>query len=529
MKQILILLTLLAVLFSTVANGQNNEGKADDEARIAVAPEVNNSELPAHAKKMLMHKMTQLLSLNNMAGEGDASFFTIEGDATVLTQETTPTAPPMVSLQLTVSFKIKDKYSGKVFSEVSTDVKGVGTNETKAYMTALRYVNIRSAQFRAFVDKAKERIVQYYNSDCDFFLSRAEALQEQGNNAEAIKVLKAVPTVSKECYDKAMKLLGTIEMPEPEQTVSQGGSQGSSGSSGTPGSGSGAEVEIDDNIYLVYNNMKTFGDKITMYFQLENRGGKDYELKDYNRDIRILAEGGIEKNVNKVEVAGKSGANTRATLMPGVPVKMECHFDKVDKVMMFEYPYNDSDFRIKDFGQASSPADSRPSEATESGSSGSVTGAIDYANVGAYEGAKMVFNKVTKWGKFKVPVDQFGNFSFDSPKEVQGKVMRFQYTSPSENNPEYLKMKSKPNLKNKGFTLLAERDNDNLSSYDFKNGYMRKLDNERFGKKHSIHYNRNNAYMLFKGNNGGKTIYISVYFMADNEYTLIIQDVVEVQ
>ncbi|ALO17291.1 hypothetical protein L21SP5_03693 [Salinivirga cyanobacteriivorans] len=529
MKQILILLTMLAVLFSTVVNGQNNEGKADDEARIAVTPVVKNSELPAHAKKMLKHKMTQLLSLNNMAGGDEASFFTIEGDATVLTQETTPTAPPMVSLQLSVSFKITDKQSGKVFSEVSTDVKGVGTNETKAYMTALRYVNIRSAQFRAFVDKGKERILQYYNSNCDFFLSRAEALKEQGNNAEAIKVLKAVPQVSKECYDKAMKLLGTIDMPEPQQTQSGGGDVAQSSGGGSPASSSGSEVEIDDDIYLVYNNMKTFGDKITMYFQLENRGGKDYELKDYNRDIRILAEGGIEKSVNKVEVAGKSGANTRATLMPGVPVKMECHFDKVDKVMMFEFPFNDSDFRIKDFGQASSSADSRPSGDSESGSGGSVAGAIDYANLGSYESAKMVFNKVTKWGKFKLPIDQFGNFSFDSPKEVQGKVTRFHYTSPSENNPEYLKMKSKPNFKNKGFTLIVERDNDNLSSYSFKNGYMRKLDNQRFGKKHSIHYDRNNAYMLFKGNNGGKTIYISVYFMADNEYTLIVQDVVEVQ
>ncbi|HKK60538.1 MAG TPA: hypothetical protein VJ937_13750 [Salinivirga sp.] len=526
MKQILILLTLLAVLFSTVVNGQNNQGKADDEARIAVAPVVNNSELPAHAKKMLKHKMTQLLSLNNMAGGDEASFFTIEGDATVLTQETTPTAPPMVSLQLSVSFKITDKQSGKVFSEVSTDVKGVGTNETKAYMTALRYVNIRSAQFRAFVDKGKERILQYYNSNCDFFLSRAEALKEQGNNAEAIKVLKAVPQVSKECYDKAMKLLGTIDMPEPQQTQGGGGDVAQSSGGGSPASSSGSEVEIDDNIYLVYNNMKTFGDKITMYFQLENRGGKDYELKDYNRDIRILAEGGIEKRVNKVEVAGKSGANTRATLMPGVPVKMECHFDKVDKVMMFEYPFNDSDFRIKDFGQAS--ASSQDDSRSEGG--GQVTGAIDFANLGGYEGAKVVFNKVTKWGKFKLPIDQFGNFSFDSPKEVQGKVTRYQYTTAPENNPEYLLMKSKPNFTNKGFKLLVDRDNDNLHSRAFRDGYMRTLDNERFGKKYSLSpWDNNNAYMLFKGTSGGKTIYISVYFLAGKDFTLITQDVIEVQ
>ncbi len=529
MRQIVTIMTLLAVLFSSVTQAQNNEGKADDEARIAITPKVVSTNVPAQAQNMLKRKMTQLLSLNNVAGDSDVAFFVMEGNVDVLSQETTATAPPMISLQLQVSLKIKDKNSGKVFSEVSTEVKGVGTNETKAYITALRYVNIRSAQFRAFVDKGKERILQFYNSECDIVLSRAEALKKQGNNAEAIKVLKSVPEVSKECYDKCMKMLAEIEpaADEPAQTYNPSDTQ--PGSDSPSGGGQevtgGTEVEIDNNIFLVYKSMKTFGNKLVLYFKLENRGEKDYELKDYARDTRIIAEGGKEESVIETEVAGKTAAVSRATLLPGVPVDMEFQFNKVDKVMMFEYPFKDSKFRIRNFSGASSGNQGGGSQ----GGGSQITGAIDYANIGAYEGANMVFNKVTKWGKFKLPVDKFGNFSFDSPKEVQGKVIRYQFKTSPENNPEYLMMKSKPNFTGKGFSLVVDRDNDNLNSRRFRDGYMKKLDNERFGIKYHVDpWDKNNAYMLFKGTSSGKTIYISVYFMADKEHTIITQDVIEV-
>ncbi|MEA3316898.1 MAG: hypothetical protein U9R54_02975 [Bacteroidota bacterium] len=222
MKKLLVSLSLLALVFTTAVNAQNNQQKADDEGRITISPIVENTEIPSQAQKMLERKMSQLLSLNNMAGgESDFTFFQMKGDAVVLSKEMTPTAPPMTALEIDVSLTIIDKYSGKVFGEISKTVKGVGTNETKAYITAFRYVNVRSPEFKIFLEKAKEQILEYYNSHCDFVLSRAKALKKQGDNAEAIKVLKSVPAVSKDCFTKCNELLGTIEKPaEPTPVVS---------------------------------------------------------------------------------------------------------------------------------------------------------------------------------------------------------------------------------------------------------------------------------------------------------------------
>jgi len=36
-----------------------------------------------------------------------------------------------------------------------------------------------------------------------------------------------------------------------------------------------------------------------------------------------------------------------ATLLPGVPVKMECEFDLVDEVKLIEFNLNDNIFRMR--------------------------------------------------------------------------------------------------------------------------------------------------------------------------------------
>jgi len=525
----IMLIAIMGFMVMPFLEAQNTEQSADDEGRISITPMVSSQNVPAGAKRMLTTRMKQLLSLNDAAGDEDSPFFVMEANVDVLSKDVTATNPPMEALNLQVSFAIKDNNSGKVFSEVTSMVKGVGTNETKAYTSALSRINVRAGQYKAFVEKGKEKILEYYNSDCEFFLSKAKALKEQGSNAKAIEVLNSVPQVSRECYDRAMELLAQIEPPK-EETAPASQSAPSGGGSGNKVGGSGrAEVEIDDHIFLVYKKMKTFGDKIVMYFNLENRGDKDYEFKDYLLDTRIIADEGKEVGIDKIELAG--GRGNDATIMPGVPVKMECTFDKVDQVMMFEFPYKKRKFRLKDLAMDSPVSKPSTPASSSSSSSGSKSiGAIDYANVGKYEGAKVIFNKVTKWGKFRLPMNQFGNFSFDDPKVVQGKVIRFQFKTAPENNPAYLMKKAKPVLQERGFELLLTRDNDNLRSQDFRNGYMRKLDNQRFGLKKAVDpWNNNNTYMLLKGQNGGKEIYMSVYFMATDKGTYITQDVVEVE
>ena len=204
MKKIFTLLLGITLISSGVTFAQNNAGKADDEARISITPQVTDQEIPAAAKKNLLNKMKQICAKNGLAGDGNNPFFIMDASVDVLSKELTPTAPPMHALSLQINFFIKDA-GGAIYSETSYTTKGVGKNETKAYLQGLKNINTSKGQFKAMVDRGKEKIVEYYNSQCDFVISKAKAMQKQGRNDQAIKVLQSVPPVCKECYDMCMR------------------------------------------------------------------------------------------------------------------------------------------------------------------------------------------------------------------------------------------------------------------------------------------------------------------------------------
>lgn len=356
MKKIIITIALF-LTGATMATAQNEAAKANDAGRIAITPQVNDQTIPSEAKNLLLNKMKQICTKNGLAGDAANPFFIMDATVSVLSKELTPTAPPMHALNMQINFFIKDAATGNVYSETSHDIKGVGQNETKAYIAGLKNINPSMGKFKAMVDKGKEKILEFYNSQCDVVLARANALKQQGNNNEAIKVLKSVPPVCLDCYNKSMELLATIPAPADEPVAD---AQQTTPAQGNMNTGS-YQIEIDPAIFLVYTGSKVLGNKLMLYFQFENRGNSDYELNDYAYDTRITDQFGAEHKLDDFNAGGQKSPYFKITILPGVPVKMECQFNKVDKVTMFEYKYKDKIFRLKDIiltgGAPTAPAE----------------------------------------------------------------------------------------------------------------------------------------------------------------------------
>jgi len=387
MKNLVIILSCVSLLFSGTTFAQNNEGKADDAARISITPQVNDQTIPQGAKNLLLNKMKQICAKNGMSGEGENPFFIMEASIDILSKELTATAPPMHALNMSINFYIKDA-NGAVFSETSYEAKGVGQNETKAYIAGIKNIKTTSGQFKAMVERGKTKILEFYNSQCDFVISKAKALQKQGNNGEAIKVLKSVPPISKECYDMCMELLGEIEPPVESIAVSSSGDGGDNASSVS--SAPGNEVEIENGLYLVYMGGKHLGDKTVLHFELQNQADKDYDIDDYALDTRVIDANGDEFDVIMVETAGKRGNRVHATVINGTPVKMECQFDKLDAVAMFEYKYKGRTYRLKNLPLTGSVASSQ-GQAAKMGS-----GSSDAESMGSIAAGSKVYAEVSE-------------------------------------------------------------------------------------------------------------------------------------
>ncbi|MFM7748612.1 MAG: hypothetical protein ACKO7X_11930, partial [Bacteroidota bacterium] len=103
-----------------------------------------------------------------------------------------------------------DGVDGKLFSSYSISSKGVGENETKAYMAALKNIKTTDPKFELFISEGKKKILEFYNSQCDFMLKDAKTLSAKSEYEEALSLLSSIPQVCSSCYERANDLTGII-------------------------------------------------------------------------------------------------------------------------------------------------------------------------------------------------------------------------------------------------------------------------------------------------------------------------------
>jgi len=211
MKSKYIQLVLIAFCFIN-SYAQNNLGDSDDIARVALNTYVSDQieGLPAIAESILENRISQIASEDGVGGSSYNPRFILTPNITVLSKNFTSTAPPMIALTLNVTLYIGDGISGVKYANTSVQVKGVGTNENKAYISALKQLKPSNKKIKDFIVKGKSRIIEYYNSRCDFILKEAQMLDSQNKFEEAIAVLTGVPEVCKDCFAKSMDAVAPI-------------------------------------------------------------------------------------------------------------------------------------------------------------------------------------------------------------------------------------------------------------------------------------------------------------------------------
>ena len=195
----------IACLLS-IALLQAQEAEANhisDKDRVALTPVIEDSNIPANAHKQLINKMTQIAAKNGCAATSN-SRFVITCSADVLTQDITPTAPPMHAYTLAIHFYVGDGVEGRLFSSTTIEAKGVGQTPDKAYLNALKNVKVNDPAFKALVDKGKTEIINYYNTQCDLVIAEAKAKAARQEYTAALEQLTGVPQVCEECYRKAL-------------------------------------------------------------------------------------------------------------------------------------------------------------------------------------------------------------------------------------------------------------------------------------------------------------------------------------
>jgi hypothetical protein len=207
-KLILLFSFILSISF---VQAQNSEKSIEDKGRLPISVWVPAQDnLTEEAKGNLENKLMQIATANGLSGDAASSRFILTAHIVVTSKDITPTAPPMHAYTLDVTLYIGDGFDGTSFASHTTTVKGVGQNETKAYNAALKDIKVNDIAYQSLLSKGKTKIIEYYNTKCEFIIKDAQTLAAQNKYEEAIYRLTSVPDVCKDCYNKCMDAVAPI-------------------------------------------------------------------------------------------------------------------------------------------------------------------------------------------------------------------------------------------------------------------------------------------------------------------------------
>ncbi len=189
----------------------NAQVKLDDFGRVILNTYLpDNNAIPTEAKKALETKLSQITTNNGMGGSNANPRFIITAVLNVTTKDIVPGPPQMIAQNIDVTLFIGDAITNTAFSNTIISIKGVGTNENKALIEAIKNINPKNKDITAFLEEGKNKIISYYATQCDFIIKDAETLAKQEKFDEAIYKLALVPEVCKECYFKTSDIIATL-------------------------------------------------------------------------------------------------------------------------------------------------------------------------------------------------------------------------------------------------------------------------------------------------------------------------------
>lgn len=184
--------------------------QGEDEARISIRAVVADGQIPAEAAACLQTKMQQALTANGCADLSCTERFVLTAKATITQKDVVPITPARVSQKIDLTFMVGDVVENKIYESCTVSLNGIGTTDTKAFITAFNKLSPNHKDLQEMLERAKNKIAVFYAGACEDILAKAETLAATGNYDEAIAQLMDVPSVCRECFVKCQSTAVSI-------------------------------------------------------------------------------------------------------------------------------------------------------------------------------------------------------------------------------------------------------------------------------------------------------------------------------
>ena len=122
--------------------------------------------------------------------------------------------PVQYVAEIEISLFLVDNSRKLMIAQEILTRKGVADNENSAVSEAIKGLKGRDPKLKKLIVNGKNKIIDYYNSECDKVMLTISTYLEMGMYDEALNELNAIPQIDAEldCYKNSINILSQISV-----------------------------------------------------------------------------------------------------------------------------------------------------------------------------------------------------------------------------------------------------------------------------------------------------------------------------
>lgn len=286
MKKSFIIL-LLAVMTLSVQAQSSQAPEAALALRVLVEEPVEPA--PLASKQLIEQKLNTLLTQNGIASMDYLGQFFITARAIPTSKDIIAGPPTKISETLEVALYIADYYNQLVFATTTTTVKGIGETDTRCYLNALKQLKLNTPEMKKFVAEGKRKVLDYYNTQADKMIAKAQLLAQQKNFEEALWIVSTIPAecdkyadalaAGKVIYQQYIDHLCNVNLAKARTTWAAGQDVITADAAG-------------EFLSQIYPDAQCYGEAMELYKEIKGKVLDDwkFEMKKYQDGVDIEKE-----------------------------------------------------------------------------------------------------------------------------------------------------------------------------------------------------------------------------------------------
>lgn len=174
-------------------------GAGAQECAMPVSVQLDSdfANVPEAASTVLYHTLNRIATENGFSTEYAASPFVLTAHCDVMDKSNLPGPPIQTVYSLGITFYFADTYTKTKFGTAYMTLNGVGTGEVKSYINAFKRINANNSEITTLINKGKEKMMRYYDTQYQNIIAEARRLASQQNYEEAMMMVFSIPVCSK--------------------------------------------------------------------------------------------------------------------------------------------------------------------------------------------------------------------------------------------------------------------------------------------------------------------------------------------